>query len=480
MKNLIAVALLSAGIFATSCNKKEKSATTGWNYNDKKYGGFEKQDYREQETGPNLVYVPGGTFQMGLFEQDVTYEADAIPRRVTVSDFYIDETEVANIDYLEYLYWLTRVYQSYPEVGEKNKPDTLCWRSPLGYNEPYVRTYLRHPAYQNYPVVGVNWTQATDYCKWRTDRVNEQIMIRQGYFKPNPNQTDDDNFNTEAYLVGQYEGMVKKQGKKNLGTSGGYRKIRTEDGILLPDYRLPTEAEWEYAALAAAGSAKFENINERKIYSWEGLSMRMNKGHYIGKMRANYKRGRGDNQGISEMPNDAAYITAPVRSYWPNDFGLYNMSGNVSEWVQDVYRPMTFEDMDDFNPFRGNQFQKVERNDDGYVADKDSLGRIKYVDVTAEENADRRNYKVADNKGYKDQMQLGEEGDLREVKYAYGISTLVSDKARVYKGGSWNDRALYLSPGTRRFLQETQSQSTLGFRCAMVRMGGRKMDGKNK
>ncbi len=467
-RNLVLVAAVCVAGFFGSC-KKEKSSTTGWNYNDTKWGGFEKAKFKDQETGPNLVYIPGGAFTMGLFEQDVTYEADALPRKITVSDFYMDETEVANIDYLEYLYWLNRVYVDYPEVFEQAKPDTLVWRNRLAYNEPYVRYYFRHPAYNNYPVVGVNWLQATNYCQWRTDRVNEAIMIREGYFKPNPDQTNEDNFNTEAYIVGQYEGKVKKE-KKDLKTKGAKRKIRLEDGIMLPDYRLPTEAEWEYAALALQGNAKFENVNDRRIYPWDGLSMRQIDGKHTGRMRTNYKRGRGDYQGISEKPNDAAQLTAPVRSYWPNDFGLYNMGGNVSEWVMDVYRPLTPEDESDLNAFRGNVFQKVKKNEDGYIEDKDSLGRIIYEDVTEEENANRRNYKKADNIGYKDEMSYNN----GEQMYDYGISSLISDKARVYKGGSWNDRAYWTSPGGRRFLQQDQAMSTLGFRCAMVRVGGRK------
>src|ERR1051325_11661751 len=160
-----ALVLLAAGgiVMITSCGR-QKSSVTGWNYNDPKNGGFEVVPYEEQETGPGLILVQGGTFAMGRTEQDVTVEWNNIPRRVTVSSFYMDETEVANVHYLEYLYWLGRVYGAdYPEVYKKALPDTLVWRDRLAYNEPYVELYLRHPAYQQYPVVGVNWLQATDF-----------------------------------------------------------------------------------------------------------------------------------------------------------------------------------------------------------------------------------------------------------------------------------------------------------------------------
>ena len=102
-----------------------------------------------------------------------------IPRRVTVPSFYIDETEVSNLDYLEYLHWIKRVFgEDYPEVYQRALPDTLVWREQLAYNEPLVEMYLRHPSYHNYPVVGVSWVQATEYCKWRTDRVKRKIIGR--------------------------------------------------------------------------------------------------------------------------------------------------------------------------------------------------------------------------------------------------------------------------------------------------------------
>jgi len=143
----------------------EVSTTTGWNYNDSKNGGFQKyDDFYEQETGPGLVLVEGGSFAMGSVQQDVMYDWNNVARKVSVSSFYMDETEVRNLDYREYLYWITRVFAEEPSVYWAALPDTLVWRSRLSYNEPYVQHYLRHPAFQNYPVVGVSWLQANDYC----------------------------------------------------------------------------------------------------------------------------------------------------------------------------------------------------------------------------------------------------------------------------------------------------------------------------
>ena len=249
MKNIfnltIFISLSSCLFFSCSSTKKE-SSSTGWEYNNSKNGGFElNTKFEEQETGPGLMFIEGGTFTMGRVEQDVMYSWDNVPRRVTVSSFYLDETEVTNADYLEYLYWTKRMYNnSYPEVYKKILPDTLVWRDKLGYNEPFVNAYLRHPAYRNYPVVGVSWQQATDYCAWRTDRVNERILIDAGILKEDKDgdQGDDNTFNTEAYLKGQYEGVVKRNPKnltnENYGSGEKTRIIRMEDGLLLPDYRL--------------------------------------------------------------------------------------------------------------------------------------------------------------------------------------------------------------------------------------------------
>ena len=435
-------------------------------------------------------------------------------RNIKNSSFYLDETEVRNVDYREYLSWLKRVYGlSYPEVHEKALPDTLVWRDKLGFNEPFVNGYLRHPAYKNYPVVGVSWKQATDYCTWRTDRVNERILIDNGILKEDMEQMDDNVFTTQGYLSGQYEGIVRRNPRnltnENYGSGEKTRIINKGDGLLLPNYRLPTEAEWEFAALGYVGNTEEENTNERKLYPWNGSSLRNSNPKNQGEIMANFKRGRGDNMGVAGNLNDNADITAPVRSYWPNDYGLYNMAGNVSEWVMDVYRPVIEQTRTtDHRSFRGNVYKTDSLDSDGMVV-FDDLGRAIQVDVNVKGNVYRRNYKKADNINYLDgdiESQIvtetawndllnertdadtrtvaidkwnktnskykddAPEGNSNEM-YDYGNTSLITDRTRVFKGGSWKDRAYWLNPGTRRFLDQDQSTDAIGFRCAMDRIG---------
>lgn len=132
------LALLAFVMVLASCSR-EKSSSTGWEFNNPDNGGFEKLPYIEQETGPGLILVEGGSFTMGRTEQDVMGDHNSNPRKVTVSSYYLDETEVTNSMFREYLYWLRNVYGTdYPEVLRKALPDTLVWRARLGYNEPYV------------------------------------------------------------------------------------------------------------------------------------------------------------------------------------------------------------------------------------------------------------------------------------------------------------------------------------------------------
>lgn len=498
IKNLLMYSAI-AGLFLMSSCADEVSTSTGWNYNDSKNGGFQKyDDFYEQETGPGLILVEGGSFTMGSVQQDVMYDWNNVARKVSVSSFYMDETEVRNIDYREYLYWITRVFVEEPSVYWAALPDTLVWRSKLSYNEPYVQHYLRHPAFQNYPVVGVSWLQANDFCVWRTDRVNERILIREGILNENTEQLGADNFNVETYMNHLYEGSVNQNlYDYNPSNGDGTRIVHEEDGIILPKYRLPTEAEWEFAALAIIGNSVDERIYERRIYPWNGHQLRNPSVNDRGQMMANYTRARGDQMGVAGRLNDMADATAPVLSYWPNDYGLYCMAGNVNEWVLDVYRATSSADVDEFRPFRGNVFQKYteeEGADKGTFVEVDSLGHMVKEDITVADAYGRMNYRQSDNINYLDGDQMSSidfSEEIDDSARTYGSNlmyqqknlsdedlyaetgwyTLVNDHSRVYKGGSWRDRAYYLAPGSRRFLDESKSTDDIGFRCAMTRVG---------
>ncbi|HEY0731879.1 MAG TPA: SUMF1/EgtB/PvdO family nonheme iron enzyme, partial [Chitinophagaceae bacterium] len=330
------------------------------------------------------------------------------------------------------------------------------------------------------------WRQAYDFCLWRSDRVNEGILMEKGYVAKQgiQGQQQENNFTTKSYLLGLYQAQPGKgaTSKKNpLKTSQGTPRtqVSMEDGLLLPDYRLPFEAEWEYAAYGyinqnprpstKEGKRGEELISNKQVFPWTQnmnfSGMRDTKhGSWQGQFLANFKRGSGDNMGVAGGLNDRAVYTAEVKSFYPNGFGIYNMAGNVSEWVADVFRPLTLMDADDVSPYRGNKYMKLYKND-ANEAEIDSLGRVKMAPVTDEESKSRRNYQRGNVINYLD-------GDsLSQASYGYGLTTLVSDKSRVYKGGSWNDRAYWLSPGTRRYMEEDQASSMIGFRCAMDRMG---------
>jgi len=286
------------------------------------------------------------------------------------------------------------------------------------------------------------------------------MLIKAGVLDNDPDQKNENNFNTEAYLAGQYEGLIK-EGKEDLDPSGsGVRNVRFEDGLMVPRYRLPTEAEWEYAALGLVGNTLYERVVERRVYPWNGDGLRTDDTKYYGSFVANFKRGPGDYMGIAGNLNDGADLPAPVGSYWPNDYGLYNMAGNVAEWVLDIYRPLSFEDVHDYNPFRGNIFVNKAKDSDGFLAQKDSLGRMRYTEVTPEEAANRKNYRKGNVVNYadgdymstiqSDWLSGNDDPSSTTEMYDYGVTTLISDKSRVYKGGSWADRAYFLSPGSKK------------------------------
>jgi gliding motility-associated lipoprotein GldJ len=557
-KNVVINVVLGLVILfgVSSCSKQSSSkggsSATGWKINDKK-GGFQfNSKYKKQATAPGLVMVEGGTFTMGKVQDDVMHDWNNSPNQQHVASFYMDETEVTNLMYMEYIDWLKRVFppeeENYKNIYPGALPDTLVWRNRLGYNETYTNNYLRHPAYASYPVVGVNWIQSVEFSKWRTDRVNENTLETEGYLKKDAKIVDvkaESSFSTETYLnapsktFGGDEKIVLK-GRKNSkskpikvsGTKGQGTTTKNPTGIyaqrssglMLPEYRLPTEAEWEYAASSDVGQREYNIYKGQKKYPWSGSYTRSGKRKIIGDQLANFKQGKGDYGGIAGWSDDGADITNVVKSYPPNDFGLYDMAGNVAEWVADVYRPMVDDEVSDFNYFRGNIFTKNKIGDDGKVelvtsqniaydtlsngriVARNAPGQIAQVPVDEKETYLRQNFDTSDERNYRDgdkkssrYFDFGntdEGAKLIDSKRMYDSpkhnvtvdslgnmvrkfdksnkrTSLVSDDVRVYKGGSWRDRAYWLDPAQRRYFPQDMATDYIGFRCAMSRLGAK-------
>jgi formylglycine-generating enzyme len=366
-----------------------------------------------------MVYIPAGTFHMGPSDEDVTYALTARNKQVSISGFWMDATEVTNNEYRQFTNWVKDsigaklmgyvkqgqdgneyidwakaktikwgdkatmekidaiivtpdnrvfgkkeldankiVYQSetfdfkaaaqnrdasVPRNKFINKkaipvyPDSLCWVRDFAYsyNEPMAKSYYNHPAFGNYPVVGVSWKQATAFCEWRTHYLN-------------------------AYL----------ESKKKTPES---------------DFRLPTEAQWEYAARGGRSQAP---------YPWGGYYLRNRKGCLL----ANFKPGRGN------YPEDGGFYTVRADAYWPNDFGLYNMAGNVAEWTSSLFYEGAYNFQHDMNP---------------------------------------------------------------DIRYNAKDTDKPRDKRKVLRGGSWKDVGHFLQCGTRSYEYQDTSKSYIGFRCVI-------------
>jgi gliding motility-associated lipoprotein GldK len=420
MKNHL-LCLYAAVILTTllgSCGKIGKSKGKGIP-NDGQLHGVSTGGRYTPFRPPGMVYVPQGTFHMGPSDEDVSYSFTARNKQISINGFWMDATEITNDEYRQFVYrvrdsiaasilnykkpgadgteiidWKKAatikwsdpktleqlnalivapdnrvfgrkeidaqklVYRSetfdYKEAAKRENaskprsqfiikrdikiyPDTLVWVRDFSYsyNEPMSKRYFTHPAFGNYPLVGVNWKQATAFCEWRTQYMNS-------FFEE----------------------------KKRVPES---------------DFRLPTEAEWEYAARGGRSQAPFP---------LGGYYLRNKKGCLL----ANFKPGRGN------YPEDGGFYTVRADAFWPNDFGLYNMAGNVAEWTSSLFYEGAYNFQHDMNP---------------------------------------------------------------DIRLNAKDSDLPRMKRKVVRGGSWKDVGYFLQTSTRNYEYQDTSKSYLGFRCVI-------------
>ena len=538
MRNLLKITfVVLTTILLSNCNRttSSKSTLTGLNFNDPKNGNYIRgTSFEGQEPPSGMVGIEGGAFTMGQVQDDVMFDWNTTPKKIHIRSFFMDEAEVTNSEYFLYVQYTKDVFppseEKYKHIYNSVLPDTLVWRKSLGNTDILSDNYLRHPAYANYPVVGVSWLQANEYCKWRTNAVNLKTLIDKGYIK-NIFESDSTRnfFDTEVFLADSerlfegdstiYKRGIRTRGQQRSPSTFEGRKITRADGVLTQKFRLPTEAEWEFAAKANIENREYNNIRGRKKYAWDGKYSREKNKRFKGDQLANFKQGQGNYSGLSGWSSDGSDIPIRIKSYPPNGFGLYDMSGNVAEWVADVYRPVIDSEANDFNYYRGNIFTKKLISEDGKVviagdaeASYDTLpngrivlkqlpGTIKYIPITKDDTTLRRNFTVSDNSDINDgDLNSSRHYEDDEDQYASrpkmynspskpekvrdSISgrdiitkddkkrtTLISNNTRVYKGGSWSDREYWLDPAQRRYLPEYMATNFIGFRCVTDQVG---------
>jgi formylglycine-generating enzyme required for sulfatase activity len=340
--------------FLVACVSKKSS--TQWEFNDStfEFTLTPPIDLTKSIFTTDLKLINGGSFNMPKTKEIIALQW-------TVASFLLSDHEVTNKEYREFIIWTKRkaaadlLAKTYPEkrllngnynedlpidwndpviqselflientikVYNKKKltfiipydnwnntypiveapveiyPDTLCIEHEHMLGNDYrhiLRKYWSDPRYDNYPVVGVSWIQAWAYCAWRTDRLNEELLIQKKIID------EKSLYNTTEFFIQ----LIEKK--------GGI------DGILFPSFRLPTEAEWILAT-----KTKNYKIETDQLFAWDGFKITSKKGDYLANFNQYYLRN-----------SDPFEFTAPVKSFPINGVEMYDLCGNVAEWVQD-------------------------------------------------------------------------------------------------------------------------------------------------